>query len=168
MNAVVARLHPGADADAVADVLRRWKHLSALTAAEQEDLLTKSVVQRARLQLGMFTVVLLFVSGVIIALIVCTMTMDKRREIATLKLIGAPDLAIAGLILQQALLLGALGFAGAVALVFPVRDRFPRAVELGPAEVGAMAGVIAAICLVASLVSIRTALRIDPQQALGG
>ncbi len=168
VNAVVARLHPGADADAVADVLRRWKHLSALTAAEQEDLLTKSVVQRARLQLGMFTIVLLFVSGVIIALIIYTMTMDKRREIATLKLIGAPDLTIAGLVLQQALLLGALGFAGAVALVFSVRDRFPRAVELGPAEVGAMAGVIAAICLLASLVSIRTALRIDPQQALGG
>ncbi|HEV7265799.1 MAG TPA: ABC transporter permease [Falsiroseomonas sp.] len=168
VNAVVARLHPGADADAVADVLRRWKHLSALTAAEQEDMLTKSVVQRARLQLGMFTVVLLFVSGVIIALIIYTMTMDKRREIATLKLIGAPDLTIAALVLQQALLLGALGFAGAVALVFSVRDRFPRAVELGPAEVGAMAGVIAAICLAASLVSIRTALRIDPQQALGG
>jgi putative ABC transport system permease protein len=168
VNAVIARLHPGADADAVADVLRRWKHLSALTAAEQEDLLTKSVVQRARLQLGMFTVVLLFVSGVIIALIIYTMTMDKRREIATLKLIGAPDLTIAALVLQQALLLGALGFAGAVALVFSVRDRFPRAVELGPAEVGAMAGVIAAICLAASLVSIRTALRIDPQQALGG
>jgi putative ABC transport system permease protein len=96
------------------------------------------------------------------------MTMDKRREIATLKLIGAPDVTIAGLVLQQAMLLGALGFAGAVALVFSVRDRFPRAVELGPTEIGAMAGVIAAICLVASLVSIRTALRIDPQQALGG
>lgn len=168
VNAVLARLHPGADPDAVADLLRRWKHLSALTAAEQEDLLTKSVVQRARLQLGMFTIVLLFVSGVIIALIIYTMTMDKRREIATLKLIGAPDVTIVGLVLQQAMLLGALGFAGAVALVFSVRDRFPRAVELGPAEIGAMAGVIAAICLVASLVSIRTALRIDPQQALGG
>ena len=168
VNAVVARLHPGADADAVAEILRRWKHLGALTAAEQEDLLTKSVVQRARVQLGMFTIVLLFVSGVIIALIIYTMTMDKRREIATLKLIGAPDLTIAGLVLQQALLLGALGYAAAVALVFAVRDNFPRAVELGAAEIGVMAAVITAICLAASLVSIRTALRIDPQQALGG
>jgi putative ABC transport system permease protein len=41
-------------------------------------------------------------------------------------------------------------------------------VELGVAEVGVMAAVITAICLAASLVSIRTALRIDPQQALGG
>jgi putative ABC transport system permease protein len=168
VNAVIARLHPAADPAAVADTIRRWKHLAALTAAEQEDLLTRSVVQRARMQLGIFTVVLLFVSGVIIALIIYTMTMDKRREIATLKLIGAPDSRIAGLVLQQALILGASGFAAGLALVFSVRDRFPRAVELGPAEIAAMAGVTAAICLLASLLSIRAALRIDPQQALGG
>lgn len=168
INAVVARLHPGADPSAVVETIRRWKHLAAMTAAEQEDLLTRSVVQRARVQLGMFTVVLLFVSGVIIALIIYTMTMDKRREIATLKLIGAPDRTIAGMVLQQALLLGGLGFVLAVVLVFSVRDRFPRAVELGVNEVGAMAGVIGLICLLASLLSIRAALRIDAQQALGG
>ncbi len=168
VNAVIAQLHPFADPQAVAETIRRWKHLAALTAVEQEDLLTRSVVQRARVQLGMFTVVLLFVSGVIIALIIYTMTMDKRREIATLKLIGAPDRTIAGLVLQQALLLGGLGFVLAVGLVFAVRDNFPRAVELGPGEIGAMAGVIGAICLVASLLSIRAALRIDAQQALGG
>ncbi len=168
VNAVIATLHPGADPSAVADTIRRWKHLAALTGAEQEDLLTRSVVQRARVQLGMFTVVLLFVSGVIIALIIYTMTMDKRREIATLKLIGAPDHRIAGLVLQQAMLLGASGFLAGLGLVFAVRDRFPRAVELGPQEIAAMAAVTTAICLFASLLSIRAALRIDPQQALGG
>jgi putative ABC transport system permease protein len=49
-----------------------------------------------------------------------------------------------------------------------VRGHFPRTVALGPAEVAAMAGVIALICLLASLLSIRAALRIEPQQALGG
>jgi putative ABC transport system permease protein len=168
INAVVARLHPGADAAAVADTVRRWKHLGALTDAEQSDLLTRSLVQRARMQLGLFTVVLLFVSAVIIALIIYTMTMDKLREIATLKLIGAPDRTIAALVLQQALLLGGLGYAAAVAWVFAVRGSFPRTVALGPAEVAAMAGVIGVICLLASLLSIRAALRIEPQQALGG
>ncbi len=168
INAVIARLHPGADAAAVADTVRRWKHLGALTDAEQSDLLTRSLVQRARMQLGLFTVVLLFVSAVIIALIIYTMTMDKLREIATLKLIGAPDRTIAALVLQQALLLGGLGYAVAVAWVFAVRGSFPRTVALGPAEVAAMAGVIGVICLLASLLSIRAALRIEPQQALGG
>jgi len=168
VNAVIARLHPAADRDAVAETVRRWKHLAALTDAEQYDLLTRSLVQRARLQLGMFTVVLLFVSAVIISLIIYTMTMDKLREIATLKLIGAPDRTIVGLVLQQAVLLGGLGYAAAVGWVFAVRDHFPRTVALGPAEVAAMAGVIALICLLASLLSIRAALRIEPQQALGG
>jgi putative ABC transport system permease protein len=113
-------------------------------------------------------VVLLFVSGVIIALIIYTMTMDKRREIATLKLIGAPDRTIAGLVLQQALLLGAFGFVAGLVLVLSVRDYFPRAVELGVFEVAVMAVVTATICLLASVLSIRAALRIDPQQALGG
>ena len=168
VNAVIARLHPAADRDAVAETVRRWKHLAALTDAEQSDMLTYSLVNRARMQLGMFTIVLLFVSAVIIALIIYTMTMDKLREIATLKLIGAPDRTIVGLVLQQAMLLGAVGYATAVAIVFATRDHFPRAVELGPAEVAAMAGIIGTICVLGSLVSIRAALRIEPQQALGG
>ena len=168
VNAVIARLHPAADPDAVAESVRRWKHLAALTDAEQSNLLTRSVVQRARVQLGMFTVVLLFVSAVIIALIIYTMTMDKVREIATLKLIGAPDRMIIGLVMQQALLLGGVAYLAAIAVVFSVRDVFPRAVALGPAEVAVMAAVIAAICLLGSLLSIRAAMQIEPQQALGG
>lgn len=168
VNAIIARLHPGADVAAVGETVRRWKHLAALTDAEQSEVLTGSLVVRARMQLGMFTVVLLFVSAVIIALIIYTMTMDKLREIATLKLIGASDGAIIGLVLQQAMLLGAVGYAAAVAIVFATRDHFPRAVVLGPAEVAAMGGVIGVICVIGSLVSIRAALRIEPQQALGG
>ncbi len=168
INAVVARLHPAADPAIVAETARRWKHLAALTDEEQSNLLTQSVVSRARVQLGMFTVVLLFVSAVIIALIIYTMTMDKLREIATLKLIGAPNRTIVGLILQQALLLGGGAYIAAVAIVFSARDVFPRTVALGPAEVAVMAVVIGMICVLGSLVSIRAALRIEPQQALGG
>jgi putative ABC transport system permease protein len=168
VNAVIARLHPGADPDAVADTVRRWKHLAALTDAEQSELLTRSVVNRARVQLGMFTVVLLFVTAVIIALIIYTMTMDKLREIATLKLIGAPDRTIAALVLQQALVLGLSGFAAGLALIFATRDRFPRTVALGPEEIAVMFAVVLVICTLGSIVSIRAALRIDAQAALGG
>ncbi|WP_291298618.1 FtsX-like permease family protein [Elioraea sp.] len=168
VNAIVARLHRAADADAVAEAVRRWKHLAALTDAEQSSLLLRSVVARARVQLGMFTVVLLFVTAVIIALIIYTMTMDKLREIATLKLIGAPDRTIVGLVLQQALLLGSVGFVAGLSLLLAVRDRFPRTVALGPEEIAVMAGVVAVICILGSAVSIRAALRIDAQAALGG
>ena len=43
---------------------------------------------------------------VVIALIVYTMTVEKTRDIATLKILGAPDWRIGALVLQEALALG--------------------------------------------------------------
>jgi len=65
---------------------------------------------RARRQLGLFRVILVVVSTIIMALIIYTLTLDKTHDIAMLKLMGARHRVIAGLILQQALLLGALGY----------------------------------------------------------
>jgi putative ABC transport system permease protein len=168
VNAVVARLSPHARVEDVVGGVRRWKHFAALTAAEQETVLTRSVVDRARKQLGMFTAVLLLVSAVIVALIIYTMTMDKLREIATLKLIGAPDRGIVALILQQALLLGATAFAGGATLLLAVKDVFPRRVLLGPEDLAGFGLVVLGLCLLGSLLAVRYALRIEPAQALGG
>lgn len=107
--AVIAVLEPGADVALLTATVRQWKHLSALSQAEQENLLLASVVDRARRQIGLFLAILLSVSAVVIALIIYTMTMEKLKQIATLKLIGAPDRTIIGLIVQQALILGASG-----------------------------------------------------------
>ncbi|CAA7626208.1 ABC transporter permease [Magnetospirillum sp. UT-4] len=168
VNAVVARLHPGVSADAVAETVRRWKHLGAVSQQGQEALLVSSVVDRARKQIGLFTSILLLVSAVVIALIIYTMTMDKMREIATLKLIGAPDRTIVGLIVQQSLALGGIGFTLGAALIVMGADHFPRRVILLPADAATLAAVVAAVCLLASLMGVRYALRVDPAQALGG
>lgn len=168
VNAVVARLSPHADPLAVAETVRRWKHLNAITQAEQEDILTRSVVQRARQQIGLFTAILLAVSAVIIALIVYTMTMDKIREIATLKLIGAPDLTIIGMIVQQAVALGVAGLVTGATLITLVKDYFPRRVVLQPEDGLALAAVVLAVCLVASGLGVRLALSVEPAKALGG
>jgi putative ABC transport system permease protein len=167
-NAIVARLAPGASADAVAATVRRWKHLSALTQAEQEAMLLESVVEKARRQIGLFTATLLIVSTVIIALIVYTLTLDKTREIATLKLIGAPDRTIVGLILQQALAIGTIGFFAGAALLVNLTDIFPRRVLLMPQDALALGGATLVVCVVASALGVRLALRIDPSRALGG
>lgn len=168
VNAVVARLHPGVAAESVAQTVQRWKHLGALTQERQENLLVSSVVDRARKQIGMFTTILLLVSAVVIALIIYTMTMDKMREIATLKLIGAPDRTIIGLIVQQSLALGGIGFSLGAMLIFLGADHFPRRVVLLPGDAAALGAVVIAVCLIASLMGVRYALRVDPAQALGG
>ena len=168
VNAVVARLNDNVRPADVAETVRRWKHLTALTQAEQETILTRSVVQRARQQIGLFTSILLAVSAVIIALIIYTMTMDKIREIATLKLIGAPDRIIVNLILQQAIALGATGFLLGAILITSVKSYFPRRVVLQPEDGLALAAVVLIVCLVSSGLGVRLALAVDPAKALGG
>jgi len=167
VNAVIARVAPGVRPEAVAEAVRRWKHLSAMTQAEQEAVLIQSVVERARRQIGLFTAVLLTVSAVIIALILYTMTMDKLREIATLKLIGAPDRTIIGLIVQQALAMGAIGFAVGAAIIVSVKDHFPRRVILEPQDGLMLAGAVLLVCVLASGLGVRLALKTDPATALG-
>lgn len=167
VNAVIARVDPNISADAVADTVRRWKHLAAMSQAGQENLLTRSVVDRARRQIGLFMAILLTVSAVVIALIIYTMTMEKLKQIATLKLIGAPDRTIVGLIVQQALALGGIGWAFGLGVVMLVKDYFPRRVVLEPENALVLAGIIAAVCILASGLGVRAALKIDPATALG-
>jgi putative ABC transport system permease protein len=168
VNAVVARLQPNASADATADIIQRWKHLSAITQEAQEAILTLSLVDRARRQIGLFTSLLLIVSAVIIALIIYTMTIEKLKQIATLKLIGSSDLTIIGMIVQQALALGLIGFAIGVAFILAIKEYFPRRVVLEPDNVAILGLIVFAVCLVSSGLGVRAALKVDPATALGG
>ncbi len=168
VNAVIARLMPQANPRIAVKAIQRWKHLAAMTQQDQENILLRSVVERARKQIGLFTILLLIVSTVIIALIIYTMTMDKIREIATLKLIGAPDITIIGLIVQQALAMGMIGFGFGALLIINIKDIFPRRVVLQPEDGLALAGVVMLVCVLASALGVRLALKVDPATALGG
>lgn len=168
INAVVAQLSPQSNPDDVVETIQRWKHLAAMTQAEQEYILLRSVVEKARKQIGLFTTLLLVVSAVIIALIIYTMTMDKIREIATLKLIGAPDRTIIGLIVQQALAMGVIGFGLGALLIVSIKDYFPRRVVLQPEDGIALAAAVILVCILSSALGVRLALKVDPATALGG
>ncbi len=168
VNAVVARVSKNVPAAAVADEIARWKHLSALTQGDQHFLLTRTVIERASRQIGLFMSVLTLVSAVIIALIVYTLTLDKTRDIATLKMIGAPDRTIIGLIVQQALLMGVIGFFAGTALVYALRGVFPRRVEMLPTDIAGLFVIVVVVCLAASALGVRVAVKIDPSRALAG
>ena len=99
---------------------------------------------------------------------VYTMTMDKKKAIATLKLIGAPDRVIVSLILQQALAMGLVGFAIGATLIRLAKDYFPRRVVLETSDTAILLGIIIMVCLIASVFGVRSALKIDPASALGG
>jgi putative ABC transport system permease protein len=135
---------------------------------QQGHILTQSVIEKARKQIGMFTGILILVSAVIITLIIHTMTMDKIREIATLKLIGAPDRVIVGLIVQQSLAMGLIGFGIGGLLISNIKDYFPKRLILQPVDGLSLAGVVVIICLLASMYGVYTALKVDPARALAG
>jgi putative ABC transport system permease protein len=168
VNAVVARVSPNIPVEAVAADVRRWKHLSVLSEDEQEATLTTTVIERTQRQIRLFMAVLTIVSAVIITLIIYMLTMEKLREIATLKLIGAPDRTIIGLIVQQALLMGVVGFVAGTSLVAAAKDWFPRRVVLEVTDLTVLFGLVVVVCLLASALGVRAALRVDPARALVG
>jgi putative ABC transport system permease protein len=131
-------------------------------------ILTTTVIERTQRQIRLFMAVLTIVSAVIIALIIYMLTMEKLREIATLKLIGAPDRTIIGLIVQQALLMGVVGFIAGTALVSAAKDSFPRRVVLEPTDLTVLFGLVVVVCLLASALGVRAAVRVDPARALVG
>jgi putative ABC transport system permease protein len=168
VNAVVAQVSPYVSVAEVVAAIARWKHLSALTQAQQETLVTRFVIEKQRKQMGMFTILLVIVSTVIIALIVYTLTMDKLRSLATLKLIGAPDRTIVGLIVQEALSMGIAGFLAGLGLVLVFKDYFPRRVVLLPDNVALLFVIVVVVCLAASSLGVRLALKVEPATALAG
>ena len=109
---------------------------------------------------------LILISTIIMALILYTLTLDKLHDIAMLKLMGARNGVIAGLILQQALLIGALGYGLAYWLGTFAFPRFPRLVVIEPSDLLQLGGIVLGISVLASLLGIWKAMRVEPNKVL--
>ena len=167
VNAVLVRLRPGFTPQEVAEPIRRWKRLTVYDRGQMEGILVGKLIATSARQIGMFLVILAVVSAAIVAFIIYSLTMDKIREIAVLKLIGTRNRTIAAMILQQALMLGVLGFVvGKISATFAA-PIFPKYVLLIPNDTIAGFLAVLAICVLASLVAIRMALKVDPAEAIG-
>lgn len=168
VNAVLVRIRTGFDDQIVAEQIKRWKHLQAYTKGQMEEILVAKLIATASKQIFMFLVILSIVSAAIVAFIIYTMTMNKIREIAVLKLVGAGNRTISSMILQQALSLGLIGFVvGKTAATFWA-PLFPKYVLLIPSDAILGFILVMLMCSLASIFAIRAALRIDPATAIGG
>lgn len=168
VNAVLVQLKPGWLPEEAAEPIRRWKRLQVYTRDQMEKILIGKLIATSAKQIGMFLVILAVVSAAIVAFIIYTLTLGKIREIAVLKLIGTKNRTIAGMIMQQAVGLGVIGFVvGKIAATFWA-PFFPKYVLLitGDTVRGFFAVVV--ICVLASLLAIRSALKVDPADAIGG
>jgi len=168
VNAVLVRIKPGHDPERVAESIRRWKRLTVYTRIQMEDILIAKLIATSSRQIGMFLVILAIVSAAIVAFIIYTLTMGKIREIAVLKLIGTKNRTISGMILQQAIGLGLIGFVVGKVSATLWAPIFPKYVllEFGDAARGFVAVIV--ICVLASILAIRAALKVDPAEAISG
>jgi putative ABC transport system permease protein len=169
VNAVLVQIEAGHDADDVAESIRRWKRLTVYTRSQMEEILIGKLIATSAKQIGMFLVILSIVSAAIVAFIIYTLTLGKIREIAVLKLIGTRNRTIAGLIMQQAIALGVIGFVvGKITATLFMAPIFPKHVLLMPLD--SLRGFVAVvmICILSSIIAIRAALKVDPAEAIGG
>jgi putative ABC transport system permease protein len=166
VSAVLVTLQAGADVDRIIATLSAWPDVTVFTAQQQRELLLSGTVDKSRRQLGLFRVLLIVVSTIIIALIIYTLTLDKIRDIALLKLIGARNGVIVGLILQQALSMGGVAFALAAWLGQYAFPYFPRRVVIETQDLIQLAAIVVVISVLASLLGIWKALRVEPNSVL--
>ncbi len=169
VNAVLVQIKAGDDADEVAASIRRWKRLTVYTRSQMETIIIGKLIATSAKQIGMFLVILSIVSAAIVAFIIYTLTMGKIREIAVLKLIGTKNRTIVGLIMQQSIALGVIGFVvGKITATLVMAPIFPKYVLLQPLDSVIGFGVVVVICMISSIVAIRAAMKVDPAEAIGG
>ncbi len=152
----------------VRHTLERWADVTVYSQQEEETLLLGGVVQRARMQIGLFSMILTLTAAVIVMMVMYNLTLEKTHDLAVLKLMGAPRARLLGLVLQQAWLLGALGYAVAFTIGELAFPSFPRRVVITPAIqlVAPLATMV--IVTLASALGLTHVMRIDPSRALEG
>jgi putative ABC transport system permease protein len=166
ISAVVADVQPGARIEDITALMAGWPDITVYSRDEQKQLMIRGPIEMSRRQIGLFTTLLTVISAIVMALILYTLTLEKIHDIALLKLIGARNRVILGMILQQALLLGGLGYAIAYGIGQKLFPLFPRRVILLGQDLAMLAGIVLLISVLASLLAIWKALRVDPNEVL--
>lgn len=168
VNAVIATVKKGFSHDDVANGIKRWKHKSVYTQAQQKHILSKNLLERATKQIGMFTVILVIVSSIIIALIIYTMTLEKIKEISILKLIGIPNWRIVKMIMQETIVLGMIAFVFGNIFAHLIYSKFPKRVVLETPDAWLLFGVIIFASILSSFFGVHKVIKADPAAAIGG
>ena len=168
VNAIVAQIKDGYNPQKVAKNIRNTTHKQVFTKQEQLTLLLQKVIKKSSKQIGMFTVILIIVSIIIIALIIYTMTLEKIKEISIMKLIGIPNFTISKMIIQETVVLGVLAFISGNIFAHLISGGFPKRIVLLSNDSFSLFLVILISSIFASLFGIYKVIKTDPAEAIGG
>ncbi len=170
---VLVEVDPGADVSAVVARINELPYLAAYTTSQLSARTRTYWSQRTGVGAGFFTTAALaiLVGFVVVGQILYSGTLQHIREYGTLKAMGAKNRAIVQVILSQAVISAALGFAAGVPLAMVMRAVLKGAnliVALTPELYLSTAVVTAVMCSFAALLSIVKVLRLDPASVFKG
>ncbi len=168
VNAIIATVKPGYINEEIAKDIRKWLHKSVYTRAQQKVVLTRYVVEKASKQIGLFTVILVVVATIIIALIIYTMTLEKMKEISIMKLIGLPNSLIVKMIVEETMLLGFFAFIFGNIFSHLIYTKFPKNVLLQLQDAWVLFGIVMVASVFASFIAVKKVINADPTAAIGG
>ncbi len=132
-----------------------------------------AILEKTQLLMILITALSLIGSALGISNLVTASVMERAKEIGLLKAIGARDHSITGVIMTEILVTALIGGAAGYFMGFGFaqligRSVFGAAVEMKPAVVPIVAGLVALVTLAGSLPAIRTVLRLKPAEVLHG
>jgi putative ABC transport system permease protein len=171
MSFVLAQNAPGAGVDEVCARIREQTGLTALPRSGFADRTIDYYLKRTGIPINFgITVVLGFVVGAAIAgQTFYLFTVENLKQFGALKAMGVGNLRVVGMILLQALVVGAVGYAvgvGLASLVSVLLETFVKTVPPAfymPWQVLAFVGAaVLLIIVLSSLVSVRRVLVLEP------
>jgi putative ABC transport system permease protein len=167
VNAIAVKLEPGASVEEVKRAIVRWKVVTVYTAPQEVNLQVMGSNRLTIFQMSVLRVFLGLVAGISIGQIIYTFTLDKIKEIATLKLLGAKVSRINGMILQQAILMGVLGTIIGAVLEQASQQYFPRRVDATYGDIALTLVAMIVLSVLASVVAMHRAMKVDARSVLG-
>ncbi len=167
VNAIAVKLAPGAAVEDVKKAIARWKVLTVYTAAQEVNLQVMGSNRLTIFQMSVLRVFLGLIAAITVGQLIYTFTLDKIKEIATLKLLGAPVSRINGMILQQAILMAVLGTMIGAVLEQATESYFPRRVDASSGDIALTLLAMTLLSVLASLLAMRRAMKVDARSVLG-
>lgn len=170
-NYFLIRAQPGQNAVSLASAINRT--IPQVTAEDRATFarasvapLEQSVLPTMRLMLG----VGIFAGTIVIGLIVYAAVLERSREFATVKAIGAGPRQLYAISLQQSLIMAILGFGSGLFLTEILVLATPRiitavSVRLEPGAVGTGLVITLAMAALAAFLPVRRLIRLDPATA---
>ena len=166
------KLKPGSDANQVRDRLRAYLPKDVLVMTKVDFVAREKAYWNRATPIGYvfaFGAIMGFVVGAIIVYqILFADVSEHLHEYATLRAMGYPNRFVAGIVLQQAAILGVLGYLPGLALAHFLYGRAAAATFLPlyvtPERAGLVFVLTLGMCAISGLLAVRKVRKLDPAE----